>query len=262
MEPVVPKPADVVIVAGADIGQKVDPSAIAVALQTGDPTDYMVPFMGRLPLGTHYQAVAARIIEVVRGAVSQVRQPRWADGTDGYPVGWLLSSGWDFRVSVVLTVDITGLGAPVFELIERELADHGEETRLKYRAQLVGATFTHGDRLTNTDTGISVGKAYLCSRLQALIRGNRVHLARTPEADAMRRELLDYEIRVDTDANDRYGAFRVGSHDDLVTALGLCVLRDHRVVFSQCIDGRTGLPRKVGDNGRIPRQPVPGRFGR
>jgi hypothetical protein len=32
---------------------------------------------------------------------------------------------------------------------------------------------------------------------------------------------------VSEDANDRYGAFRVGSHDDLVTALGLAVQTDH-----------------------------------
>ena len=39
-------------------------------------------------------------------------------------------------------------------------------------------------------------------------------------------ELLDYEIRVDQNANDRYGAFRVGTHDDLVTALGLATQDD------------------------------------
>jgi hypothetical protein len=39
-------------------------------------------------------------------------------------------------------------------------------------------------------------------------------------------ELLDYEIRVDENANDRYGAFRVGTHDDLVTALGLATQAD------------------------------------
>ena len=44
----------------------------------------------------------------------------------------------------------------------------------------------------------------------------------------MARELEDYEIRVSEDANDRYGAFRVGSHDDLVTALGLAVQGDVR----------------------------------
>jgi hypothetical protein len=40
---------------------------------------------------------------------------------------------------------------------------------------------------------------------------------------AMKDELLDYEIRISEDANERYGAFKVGAHDDLVTALGLAV---------------------------------------
>jgi hypothetical protein len=39
----------------------------------------------------------------------------------------------------------------------------------------------------------------------------------------MKDELLDYEIRISEDANERYGAFKVGTHDDLVTALGLAV---------------------------------------
>ena len=42
----------------------------------------------------------------------------------------------------------------------------------------------------------------------------------------MGKELLDYEIRVTEDANDHYGAFRVGAHDDLVTALGLATQED------------------------------------
>jgi hypothetical protein len=50
-----------------------------------------------------------------------------------------------------------------------------------------------------------------------------LHLPLTPEAAAMREELLDYEIKVSEDANERYGAFKVGAHDDLVTALGLAV---------------------------------------
>ena len=40
------------------------------------------------------------------------------------------------------------------------------------------------------------------------------------------KELLDYQIRVSEDANDKYGAFKVVTHDDLVTALGLAVLDD------------------------------------
>lgn len=34
-------------------------------------------------------------------------------------------------------------------------------------------------------------------------------------------ELQEFKINVPEDANGRYGAFRVGSHDDLVTALGM-----------------------------------------
>lgn len=39
-------------------------------------------------------------------------------------------------------------------------------------------------------------------------------------------ELLEYEVKVAEDANDRYGAFKVGSQDDLVTALGLALQDD------------------------------------
>ena len=72
-----------------------------------------------------------------------------------------------------------------------------------------------------------VGKAYLVSRLQVLLQGHRLHYDKSSrEAETLTRELLDYEIRVDQDANDKYGAFKVGTHDNLVTALGLAVLRD------------------------------------
>ncbi len=41
----------------------------------------------------------------------------------------------------------------------------------------------------------------------------------------MMKELQDFEIRVSQNVNERYGAFKVGTHDDLVTALGLSVLK-------------------------------------
>jgi hypothetical protein len=88
--------------------------------------------------------------------------------------------------------------------------------------------FTHGDRLTRCEDGLSLGKAYLVSRMQALIQTRRIELPRTREAEELAEELLDYEIRVDEDANDKYGAFKVGTHDDLVTALGLAMLKDPR----------------------------------
>ena len=68
-----------------------------------------------------------------------------------------------------------------------------------------------------------LGKAWLVSRIKVLLQCGRLHLPKTPVAEAMKDELLDYEIRINEDANERYGAFKVGAHDDLVTALGLAV---------------------------------------
>ena len=49
--------APVSLVAGLDIGQRVDPSAIALAEADGDPTAFTVRYLERLPLGTPYPAV-------------------------------------------------------------------------------------------------------------------------------------------------------------------------------------------------------------
>jgi hypothetical protein len=52
----------------------------------------------------------------------------------------------------------------------------------------------------------------------------RLHLPKNTEV--LVKELFDYEIHVFKEDNDRYGAFWVGTHDDLVTALGLAVQAD------------------------------------
>ena len=67
----------------------------------------------------------------------------------------------------------------------------------------------------------TLGKACLVSRLQTLLQSDRIHLPRTAGAEVLAEDLRNFEIRVDENANDRYGAFRVGTHDDLVTALDL-----------------------------------------
>lgn len=148
---------------------------------------YLVRHLERLALGTPYPAVADRVIAVAKA----VRQ-RTGEAPEIY-------------------LDATGVGQPIVDLI----ASRGAPGRLW------PVYFTHGDRRTEEAGRILLGKAFLVSRLQALLQSNCLHLPRTAEAEELGRELLDYEIRVDQDANDRYGAFRVGSHDDLVTALGL-----------------------------------------
>lgn len=209
-------PAAGVVVIGADIGQKVDPTALVVAEThrllppAGRPWwSFTARHLERLPLGTDYPAVAARIVTICDRITARPRP-----ALTGAPRLYLL-------------VDSTGVGAPVVDILRRELralrATGGPAVRL------TAATFTHGDRLTGGlgAATLSVGKAYLVSRLQALFQTGRVRLpAGHAEAAAMMRELMDYEIKISEDANDKYGAFRVGTHDDLVTALGLAVLCD------------------------------------
>jgi len=178
---------------GVDIGQRRDPTAVCVAelnrrtIDGRHETHFVVRHLARLPLGTPYPEIARRLGEIT-GRVG---------GRSGQrPVTY---------------VDATGVGKPVVDLL-REQAHH---------TRIVPVFFTHGDRRTDADGEIRLGKAYLVSRLQSLLQTGRVHLPASAEARALADELLDYEIRVDENANDRYGAFRVGTHDDLVTALGL-----------------------------------------
>lgn len=203
------------VIVGADIGQKIDPTAIVVAEASKVETKprvlwgFTARHLERLPLGTDYPTVAERIAGIV-------------EGIDRRPLPANLSPP-----RIFLVVDATGVGAPVVDILRRRLHDSRAATGARVR--LTAATFTHGDRLSGGLgwAEMQVGKAYLVSRLQALFQTERVRLpAHHPEAAAMTRELMDYEIRVDENANDRYGAFRVGSHDDLVTALGLAVLCD------------------------------------
>jgi hypothetical protein len=137
---------------------------------------------------------------------------------------------------IAVCVDATGLGQPVVDLMAERLF------------KVTPVYFTHGDRRTvNGDGSVSLGKAWLVSRLQALLQTGRLHLPQTQEARALAKELLDYEIRVTENANDTYGAFRVGTHDDLVTALGLAVQADlPRLVLS-------ALPASRGVSGWQPR---------
>ncbi|HXO19431.1 MAG TPA: hypothetical protein VOA87_05840 [Thermoanaerobaculia bacterium] len=186
------------IVIGIDIGQKRDPTAICVAQADDDlelvgktGVHFAVRYLQRLPLRTPYPEVAKQLVRLI-GAVRE-RAP---------------------ETTPTVFVDATGVGQPVVDLLREGVRG----------AWVHAVYFTHGDRRSKENDGsVSLGKAWLVSRLQALLQAGRLHLPKIPEAEALAQELLDYEIRVSEDANDRYGAFRVGTHDDLVTALGLAV---------------------------------------
>lgn len=192
---------------GIDIGQKRDPTAIAVCEITpnGEEELYTTRFLQRLPLGTPYPKVAERIAEIVENTRRKIWEDEIKDGVfQSSPI-----------VDAQVFVDATGVGKPVVDVLR--------ETGL----EIVECYFTHGDRRAKEQGRVTIGKAWLVSRLQALLQTQRLVLpSNSAEADALLQELLDYEIRVDQNANDKYGAFRVGTHDDLVTAVGLACQED------------------------------------
>jgi hypothetical protein len=212
-----------IITIGIDIGQRVDPTAIAVTelqwrptppdvlARTGIPIEdhYLVRHIGRLKLGTSYPDIADRLAEIVRNTEALVRA-----GTLRALAGSYEQEDYaDLRVYI----DATGVGKPVVDMLVRA------------GVRVTGVYFTHGDRRVETpvpgssEVTVQLGKAFMVSRLQVLLQTRRIHLPDTSEAKATAQELLDYEIEVDEKANDTYGAFRTGAHDDLVTGLGLSV---------------------------------------
>ncbi len=190
------------ITIGIDIGQKRDPTAICVAefqrrrIDGRDEMHFIVRHLERLPLGTPYPEVSRRAADVAEGVLKKA------------------------RISPVLYVDATGVGQPIVDMLKERAPQY---------VKIVPVYFTYGDRAVVSKEyppQVSLGKAFLVSRLQALLQTGRLHLPQSRDSEALREELLNYEIRVTENANDTYGAFRVGTHDDLVTALGMAVQAD------------------------------------
>jgi hypothetical protein len=209
---------------GVDVGKTQDPTAVALAEQIWRPRategegayegdaspafvdHYYIRHLERLELGTDYPEIVRTLAQIWRS----VRQ-RLVDQNVGSGQGKPEVPG------LKVYVDATGVGLPVVDMLKEA------------GVPVIPVYFTHGDRRTEQkdpsgQNYVMLGKAFLVSRMQALLQTNRIHLPKTQEARQLAKELMDYEIKVDTAANDKYGAFKVGTHDDLVTALGLtCV---------------------------------------
>jgi len=186
------------ITIGVRIGQRHESSALCVAETEERTSDgrrddhFLIRHLERIPSGASYVTVAQRV-----GTVTAEVSRRTKGPPDVF-------------------IDATGLGEPVFDLVEREATD----------GWLVAVYMNHGDRRDADYREIKLGKAWLVARLQTLLQTGQLHLPRTPDAEQLAEDLLDFEIQVSDEASDRPGAFPVGRHDDLVTALGLAIQED------------------------------------
>ena len=197
--------------AGLDLGQRSDPSALVVVerrdlwqgfgAQTFD--SIAVRFVEKMALGTPYPMVAERAKAVVQSPV--------------------LLGGCS------LTVDATGVGAPVVEML-----------RASRMGDLCAVTITGGEKASQHSLGWNVPKQDLVGGLQLLLEQGRLRIAKDMKGlRTLMRELMDMQAKMGASGRVRTGADGYGQHDDLVMALALACWRARK---QKGIEGPGRLP--------------------
>ncbi|MEO7474682.1 MAG: hypothetical protein ABIY46_05050 [Gemmatimonadales bacterium] len=141
-------------------------------------------YLERLPLGTPYPAV-------VRHVAGLLERP-------------------ELRGCTQLVVDATGVGRPVVDLLTQE------------RLSPVPVTITGGDQVSY-ERGWRVPKRDLVGAVSVLLQTERLKFADAiPAVPTLVQELMAFRVKIDPlTAHDSYGAWREGSHDDLVLAVAV-----------------------------------------
>jgi hypothetical protein len=137
------------------------------------------------------------------------------------------------HMPAILLVDKTGVGASVLD---------------SFTQAGIGATAItlHGGSAVSRDpqrAGYRVPKRDLITVTQVLLQNGRLKVAAgLPEAETLKRELLNFRVKIDPrTAHDSYEHWREGDHDDLVLAVSMaCWFRQY---WNRHID--TGLARRL-----------------
>ena len=176
---------------GLDLGQRRDPSAVAIVERQeryAARAPLVVRHLQRVPLGTSYPLV----VEAVREA--------------------LISD--ELRGQCSLTIDATGLGAPVLDMLRAA----------RLGCELTAVTITSGARETQQGLNWSVPKRDLMAGLQIKLEQGELKIAKEIDsAGALVKELMSVRMASKGEGKVRVGADGYGQHDDLVMAVALAV---------------------------------------
>ena len=155
---------------------------------------YLVRILERIPPGEPIEAICDRLLAIMRFSNSK---------GSNYPL--------------TLVLDITDWGSQLFHLVE---------ARFKV-LQIESIRFT-GDleKGPEQDAVTPIGKGWMATRLGILLSQFRLHLPSRAEIKQMAEEIFDLEIP--GDLIQQGPGFKLGSHDALVSALGLAVHREVR----------------------------------
>ena len=176
---------------GLDLGQKKDYTALVVLERHGKGNDalYHARHIERYPLGTSYPEIVVDVASKLNKMPTAEREP-------------------------ILAVDETGVGSPVVDLFR--------QARLQARLEPIHIT---GGSSANRERGVNyVPKRDLVSIVQVALQTGRLKIASAlPEAATLVLELQNFQVKITESANDTYGAWREGSHDDLVLAVAMAL---------------------------------------
>jgi hypothetical protein len=122
----------------------------------------------------------------------------------------------------VLCVDATGVGAPVVDLFRRE----------RINAELVPIQIVAGANVSEESGTFRVPKRDLVSVVQVGLQNRMLKIAATLDlAETLSRELQNFTVKITDAANDVYGAWREGTHDDILLAVALAVWKANQPVY-------------------------------
>jgi hypothetical protein len=179
---------------GVDLGQRQDPSAIAVVerwealaeIQVG----HNLRHLERVALGTPYPEVVERVRDVARSG--------------------------ELAGRCVVVADATGVGAPVIDLLRAA----------RLGCELIAVTITGGEKATRANGGWHVPKRDLVVGLEVMLETGSLKIAAgLREGEAFIKELTEMRVKVSAGGREQYGAGREGTHDDLVLATALACWR-------------------------------------
>ena len=202
---------------GVDIGQRRDPSALAVVCRSEatynerDAVTYQfrrevlhsLTYLERIALGTEYHEVVERVREVA--LMPELRG----------------------RCSIVM--DATGVGMPVVELARAA----------RTGCEVTGVLITGGERETRNGSVYGVPKRDLITGLQLMFEAEQLRVsAELSEASVLVEELRNMRVKVSLGGHETFEHWRSGDHDDLVLATALACWQARRW---REIGGRTRL---------------------
>jgi hypothetical protein len=187
------------IYVGVDLGKKSDYTAL-IFLEPFLPIDpeetqgkyvYDLSTIVRYPLETPYPKVARSL----RKTHKQLKK----------------NPNFDY---IYYVIDEGGVGTAVTDQVVELIPD----------ADIYRVTLTGGSRPKWSDArNVSLPKPQMASTLIALFEGRRLWVAADMKAqlEELKEELMSYERKITQAGHDQYGAMKIGTHDDIATAIGL-----------------------------------------